>query len=128
MVHRPRPGSILPDRRDEPPTPEAFRDLARGAETRGDILIYIHGFNTTFDFAVLRLAQVVHDIQFSGVPVAFSWPSHGSTWSYDADEANALRSVEALAETLLTLVEAQAARPEAAAARSMCSPTAWATA
>ena len=90
-----------------------FRDLVRGAETRGDVLVYVHGFNTSFDFAVMRLAQIVHDIKFPGVPVAFSWPSHASAFDYGGDEANAMSSVDALADTLLALIAAQDARPEA---------------
>jgi esterase/lipase superfamily enzyme len=91
-----------------------FRSViaGRGAESRREILVYVHGFNTPFDFAVMRLAQVVHDIEFGGTPVVFSWPSHGSPYRYDDDEANALNSVEALAEALRTLVDIQAGRPE----------------
>ncbi len=85
-----------------------------GADTRRDILLYIHGFNTSFDFAVLRLAQVTNDIQFGGVSVVFSWPSHGSAFRYADDQSNAMKSVGSLAETLQTLVNLQAARPNAA--------------
>jgi len=93
-----------------------FRDIIAqlGGDTRRDVLVYVHGFNTTFDFAVMRLAQVTHDIEFSGLPVAFSWPSNGSAVRYRDDETNAERSVGALAETLRALVDLQAARPERA--------------
>ncbi len=93
-----------------------FRDgiSHRGGDTRRDILVYVHGFNTPFDFAVMRLAQVSHDIQFSGEAVAFSWPSHGSDFEYQDDETNATLSVNALTETLRTLAEIQAARTDGA--------------
>jgi len=93
---------------------QTFRDILAqgGGDTRHDVLVYIHGFNTSFDFAVMRLAQVTHDIEFSGVPLAFSWPSHGSPYRYDDDEANAVSSVAALTETLRMLVDLQVARPE----------------
>jgi esterase/lipase superfamily enzyme len=83
-----------------------------GGDTQRDVLVYIHGFNTPFDFAVMRLAQVTHDLQFSGVPLAFSWPSIGLAYKYKDDEANAMSSVAALTETLRTMVDLQAARPE----------------
>jgi esterase/lipase superfamily enzyme len=91
-----------------------FRDIIakEGSDTRRDVLVFIHGFNTPFDYAVMRLAQVTHDIEFSGLPLAFSWPSHGSAFQYDNDEANAERSVGALTETLQTLIDLQGARSE----------------
>jgi esterase/lipase superfamily enzyme len=91
-----------------------FRDIIaqKGNDTRRDVLVYVHGFNTPFDYAVMVMAQVTHDIEFSGLPVTFSWPSHGSVFRYDEDEANAVRSVAALTETLKTLIDLQIARPE----------------
>lgn len=34
-----------------------------------DVLVFIHGYNTRFDDAVFRFAQIVHDSGFKGVPV-----------------------------------------------------------
>jgi esterase/lipase superfamily enzyme len=53
-------------------------------------LVFVHGFNTRFDEAVVRFAQVVDDTGFSGVPILFSWPSRGSVsdYGYDKDSAN----------------------------------------
>jgi esterase/lipase superfamily enzyme len=91
-----------------------FRDIIaqKGSDTRRDVLVFIHGYNTSFDYAVMVLAQVTHDIQFSGLPLAFSWPSNGSVFRYDDDEANAANSVGAFTETLQTLIDVQLARPE----------------
>lgn len=69
-----------------------------------DVLIYVHGFNNTFEFATLRLAQFVHDIQFPGSPILFSWPSQGSVRNYQTDETMADASIPRLAEVLKTLV------------------------
>ncbi len=54
------------------------------------VLIFIHGFNTSFDEAVVRLAQIVEDTHFQGVPILFSWPSGGEVtdYGYDKDSAN----------------------------------------
>ena len=93
----------------------AFRGLVRGADTGRDVLVYVHGFNTAFDFAVVRMAQVVEDLEFAGTPVVFSWPAHevAVPWpsDYSQDEANAERSYGALARVFKTLVEEQEARP-----------------
>jgi hypothetical protein len=59
-------------------------------------LIFVHGFNTTFEDGIYRLAQIVWDMQFKGVPILFSWPSYGSGdgiftgiahYSYDQNSA-----------------------------------------
>ncbi len=39
-----------------------------------DVVLYIHGFNTSFQHAVLTAAQLKHDLEFPGQVAAFSWP------------------------------------------------------
>jgi esterase/lipase superfamily enzyme len=58
-----------------------------------DALIFVHGFNTTFDQALLRNAQVVWDLKYTGLPVLFSWPSRGNIadYFYDRDSAEGAR-------------------------------------
>ncbi|KAA5538686.1 alpha/beta hydrolase [Adhaeribacter rhizoryzae] len=46
--------------------------------TRKDAFIFIHGFNNTFEEAMLRTAQFTYDLGFEGAPIMFSWPSQGS--------------------------------------------------
>jgi esterase/lipase superfamily enzyme len=94
----------------------AFRDVIspRDRDTRRDILIFIHGYAMPFDYSVMQMAQVNHDIEFHGLPLVFSWPSHGSRFWYWGDETNAKDSVAALTDTLLTVINLQAARPEGA--------------
>ncbi len=60
-----------------------------------DVLIFVHGFNTSYDEARYRLAQVVEDAQFSGVPVLFTWPSQRDLFAYvtDKDSATASRDI-----------------------------------
>jgi len=41
-------------------------------------LVFIHGFNTTFNNAARRTAQIAYDLGFDGVAAFYSWPSHGS--------------------------------------------------
>ncbi len=38
-----------------------------------DILIYIHGFNTTFEQSIYLTAQIAEDTNFIGIPIAFTW-------------------------------------------------------
>lgn len=50
--------------------------------------IFVHGYNTTFEEAARRTAQMSYDLAFDGVPVFYSWPSHGNATKYTFDEAN----------------------------------------
>lgn len=65
-----------------------------------DVLVFVHGFNTTVDEARFRLAQLVTDGRFGGVPVLFTWPSRNSVLSYVSARENATISRDALAKLL----------------------------
>ena len=43
----------------------------------GDALVFVHGFNNTFEDAARRTAQIAHDLRFKGAPIMYSWPSQG---------------------------------------------------
>ena len=66
----------------------------RGEAGREDILVFIHGFNTTFDSAARRTAQIAYDLDFPGAPILFSWPSDGNGKAYLADREDATWSVQ----------------------------------
>lgn len=68
-----------------------------------DVLLYVHGFNTSYDEARYRLAQVVTDGRFGGVPVLFTWPASGSLFDYEAAKESASASRDALAQLLMQL-------------------------
>ncbi|MEE6259785.1 alpha/beta hydrolase [Plantactinospora sonchi] len=59
---------------------------------RPDLLVFVHGFNVGFADAVRRTAQLAYDLNFTGVPVLYSWPSEGETLSYFVDGENAAAS------------------------------------
>jgi esterase/lipase superfamily enzyme len=58
------------------------RALASRPESARSVLVFVHGYNTDFTEALLRLTQFVHDTQFQGVPVLFSWASRGEIAAY----------------------------------------------
>jgi len=72
-----------------------------------DVLIYVHGFNNSLDDARYRLAQIVADTKFGGVPVLFTWPSKAALLAYGADKESATASRDAY----LTLLETIAQTP-----------------
>ena len=96
--------SVTPQKSDR-----FFKELSsRVATSRGrEVLIFIHGFNVSFEDALRRTAQLAYDLAFDGAPVAFTWPARSisipiaalssvssaalfaSTTEYDAAEDNA---------------------------------------
>ena len=64
------------------------------------VLIFVHGYNTSFSESIFKLAQIVWDTQFAGAPIAFSWPSRATWADYDYDRASALFSRDAFLDVL----------------------------
>lgn len=69
------------------------------------ILLFVHGFNTGFDAALFRFAQIVHDSGADATPVLFTWPSRGSVFEYSYDRESANFSRDALEKLLRRLSE-----------------------
>ncbi len=67
-------------------------------------LIYIHGYNVTFDEAVIRAAQIGFDLKVEGITALYSWPSKGSLSGYAADEATVESSEGFLKEFLMRVL------------------------
>jgi esterase/lipase superfamily enzyme len=73
-----------------------------------NVLVFIHGFNTTFDSAAKRAAQLGFDLRVPGITAFFSWPSLGNITAYMGDLARMEASEQHLADFLVhatTLVE-----------------------
>ncbi|MDO6477351.1 alpha/beta hydrolase [Alteromonas sp. 1_MG-2023] len=51
-------------------------------------LIFIHGFNVSFEDAARRSGQIAVDLGFNGVTAMYSWPSQGDLKKYKVDESN----------------------------------------
>lgn len=77
------------------------------------VLVFIHGYNTRFDYAVRKTAQLAADLEMvscqgemRGVAIAYSWPAQGTLLSYLADEENAEWTQQRLAPFLEALARA----------------------
>jgi esterase/lipase superfamily enzyme len=78
---------------------------ARVAQTPGHkVLIFVHGYNTRFEEAVYKFAQIVHDARVDVAPVLFTWPSGGSLVDYVYDRDSAMYSRDAFETVLQALV------------------------
>ncbi|MGO9740278.1 MAG: alpha/beta hydrolase [Roseiarcus sp.] len=68
-------------------------------------LVFVHGYNTKFEEAVYRFAQIAHDSRADFVPVLFTWPSRGQALSYFYDRESANYSRDALEAVLQAIVD-----------------------
>lgn len=66
-----------------------------------DVILYVHGFNVSFENAILGLNDVWHFSGRHGVPIAYSWPSgSGNLFGYFTDRESGEFTVYHLKETL----------------------------
>ncbi|MGA2793968.1 MAG: alpha/beta fold hydrolase [Roseiarcus sp.] len=70
-----------------------------------DILVFVHGFNTSFEEARWRGGQIAADSHFGGVPILFTWPSRGELLGYASDKDSATASRDALEQLLEDLAK-----------------------
>ncbi|MCO5091045.1 alpha/beta fold hydrolase [Bosea sp. (in: a-proteobacteria)] len=83
------------------------------------VFVFVHGFNTPFDRAVFRFAQLAHDADADAAPVLFSWPSRGFLLDYSRDFDNASYSRSDLADLLKVAAASPAVREIVILAHSM---------
>jgi esterase/lipase superfamily enzyme len=69
------------------------------------VLIFVHGYRVSFAEAARTLAQICFDLNFTGIPFLYSWPSKGNLRGYTRDEANAAWTRENFVKTINTLTE-----------------------
>jgi esterase/lipase superfamily enzyme len=78
-------------------------DKQQEALDSSDVLLFVHGYNVTFDAAVRRAAQISWDLRFPGVCMAYSWPSAGTLLGYTRDETSVQWSEHNFRQFLLNL-------------------------
>lgn len=67
------------------------------------IVVFVHGYNTSYQEAVFRLAQLGADADARAVPILFSWPSQADFRGYVADRDSVTYARDDLVQ-LLTLL------------------------
>ncbi len=87
--------------------------------TNKDAVVFVHGFNVTFDDAAKRTAQVAYDIGFKGAPIMFSWPSDGSLTQYMSDREDVQWSVNHIEQFLTDVIDKAGAKKIHLIAHSM---------
>jgi esterase/lipase superfamily enzyme len=85
------------------PTFEKLIASRNGPRTARQTCVFVHGFNTNFQEALFRLAQMAADLDVDGTPVLFAWPSEARLTGYVADKDAVTASRDQLAEVLTML-------------------------
>ncbi|MDD9586321.1 alpha/beta hydrolase, partial [Klebsiella variicola] len=67
-----------------------FTDMSQVVQksSKKATLLFVHGYNVTFEDAARRTAQLAYDLGFDGAPTFYSWPSAGAMRYYTVDEQN----------------------------------------
>lgn len=68
-----------------------------------DVSVFVHGYNTNFQEALYRTAQLTGDSQSEAVSVLFAWPSEASVTGYVADKDAVIFSRDRLVDVLTML-------------------------
>ncbi len=98
-----------------------FQSLAEqiSRPERAQVLVFVHGFNVSFEDAARRLGQVVYDLAFPGPAVLFSWASRSEVLSYRVDRQQAPKSGEHVAAFFKDLFQTTKSVPVHILAHSM---------
>lgn len=109
LLERPDPGRHVLLLEVSPPRPDAsfYRELCEAIERsrRREVLVYVHGFNTSFELACREASQIAHDVELDGAVVAYSWSSQALLLAYLVDANNVEWTEPFLVDFLERLVE-----------------------
>ncbi|MEE8098621.1 MAG: alpha/beta hydrolase, partial [Hyphomicrobium sp.] len=93
--------------------------LAKSARFKDHAILFVHGYNTSFDHALYRAAQISYDLEFDGAAFIYSWPSGGAVASYTYDRESAGQAQPYLRKFLDLIVKQSGAKTISIIAHSM---------
>jgi len=95
--------------------------IGKSKTFKDQALVFVHGFNTTFDYAVYRAAQLSYDLDFDGGSFVYSWPSRGevSAAAYRADREAVEQAAGYLEDFLALIAQKSGAKSLTVIAHSM---------
>jgi esterase/lipase superfamily enzyme len=105
-------------------TREEFIALARARVSasnayKDQAVVFVHGYNTAFDYALYRTAQMAYDLKYDGVALLYSWPSGGGVISYNYDRESSEQAEPYLRAFLELVVKDTGAKSVSVIAHSM---------
>jgi len=93
--------------------------LAKSERFKDHAIVFVHGYNTTFDNGIYRTAQIAYDLKFDGAPFHYSWPSGGGLSSYTYDRESSGQSVPYMREFFDLVIKESGAKKISVIAHSM---------
>ncbi|MGE0052634.1 MAG: alpha/beta hydrolase [Hyphomicrobium sp.] len=93
--------------------------LSKSENFKDHAFVFVHGFNTPFDYALYRTAQIAYDMKFDGAPFVYCWPSGGNVASYTYDRGSAEQAEPYLTEFLEMVIKESGAKSISLIAHSM---------
>lgn len=99
--------------------PALQAEMARAESGAPHGLVFLHGYNVSFQDAAIRAAQMGFDLKVSGATALFSWPSQGTLAGYPADAAAIEASEEAITRFLADFAQRSGAAMVHLVAHSM---------
>jgi esterase/lipase superfamily enzyme len=82
-------------------------ERAAARTPRREALLFIHGFDNSFEDAAKTATRIAHGVGFQGAALLYSWPSAGSAASYLQDRNNAYWAVHYLKQLLTDVLADQ---------------------
>lgn len=82
-------------------------------------VVFVHGYNTEFDYALYRTAQMAYDLKFDGAAFLYSWPSGGAVGGYGYDRESATQTEPYLKDFLALVMKESGAKSVSVIAHSM---------
>lgn len=73
----------------------------------GSLMMFVHGYNNSYQEALFRLAQLSAGEDMQTVPLLFSWPSAADVRGYVEDRDSAMYTRDNLVQTLIMLNDVQ---------------------
>ncbi|GAA5076153.1 alpha/beta hydrolase [Roseibacterium beibuensis] len=75
-------------------------ELSRRPANQREVMLFVHGYNTTFADGLYRTAQIRHDYDIPVVPVHYAWSSAGSVLGYAYDRDSVLFARDGLEQVI----------------------------
>jgi esterase/lipase superfamily enzyme len=82
-------------------------------------VVFVHGYNNTFDYALYRTAQMAYDLKFDGATFLYSWPSLGDFSGYGYDRESSVQAEPYLRQYLELVLKETGAKEVSVIAHSM---------
>ena len=95
--------SVQPAADFSPLAAEAKQVMKLGGLFANQALVFVHGYNTDFNEALLRAGQISFDLEFDGVILPFIWASKGTLGGYNHDQRRAAAAVPYLKTMIAAL-------------------------